>query len=80
MVFFMLSRAKNLHAAPLKDAWLCQCVQNWPSEGVDDFRDVFESFYLHCKELSLRVLRVMALGLNLEAEVFLSAHKHIGSK
>ncbi len=58
----------------------CQCVQNWPSEGVDDFRDVFESFYLHCKELSLRVLRVMALGLNLEAEVFLSAHKHIGSK
>uniref|UniRef100_A0A9R1SK42 Si:dkey-10o6.2 n=2 Tax=Cyprinus carpio TaxID=7962 RepID=A0A9R1SK42_CYPCA len=52
---------------------------NWPSEGVDDFRDVHVSFYLRCKELSLRVLRVMALGLNLEAEVFLSAHKHIGS-
>ncbi|XP_043120520.1 UPF0676 protein C1494.01 [Puntigrus tetrazona] len=52
---------------------------SWPSEGVDDFRDVHISFYLRCKELSLRVLRVMALGLNLEAEVFLSAHKHIGS-
>lgn len=52
---------------------------NWPSEGVNDFRDVHVSFYLRCKELSLRVLQVMALGLNLEAEVFLSAHKHIGS-
>ncbi|XP_016300286.1 UPF0676 protein C1494.01-like [Sinocyclocheilus anshuiensis] len=52
---------------------------NWPSEGVNDFRDAHVSFYLRCKELSLRVLRVMALGLNLEAEVFLSAHKHIGS-
>ncbi|XP_016092480.1 UPF0676 protein C1494.01-like [Sinocyclocheilus grahami] len=52
---------------------------NWPSEGVDDFRDAHVSFYLRCKELSLRVIRVMALGLNLEAEVFLSAHKHIGS-
>uniref|UniRef100_A0A673HH08 Si:dkey-10o6.2 n=1 Tax=Sinocyclocheilus rhinocerous TaxID=307959 RepID=A0A673HH08_9TELE len=41
---------------------------NWPSEGVDDFRDVHVSFYLRCKELSLRVL-----------QVFLSAHKHIGS-
>uniref|UniRef100_A0A673HHT7 Si:dkey-10o6.2 n=1 Tax=Sinocyclocheilus rhinocerous TaxID=307959 RepID=A0A673HHT7_9TELE len=48
-------------------------------KGVDDFRDVHASFYLRCKELSLRVLRVMALCLNLEAEVFLSAHKHIGS-
>uniref|UniRef100_A0A671Q2J2 Si:dkey-10o6.2 n=1 Tax=Sinocyclocheilus anshuiensis TaxID=1608454 RepID=A0A671Q2J2_9TELE len=66
----------------LKEAFntasLCSDI-NWPSEGVDDFRDVHVSFYLRCKELSLRVLRVMALGLNLEAEVFLSAHKHIGS-
>ncbi|XP_050991009.1 LOW QUALITY PROTEIN: uncharacterized protein si:dkey-10o6.2 [Labeo rohita] len=52
---------------------------NWPSEGVDDFQDVQVSFFLRCKELSLRVLRLMALGVGLEAEVFLSAHKLIGS-
>lgn len=52
---------------------------SWPSEGVDDFRDVQVSFFLRCKELSLRVLRLMALGLGLESEAFLSAHKHIGS-
>ncbi|XP_077050621.1 uncharacterized protein LOC143700826 [Siphateles boraxobius] len=51
----------------------------WPSEGVDDFRDVHVSFFLRCKDLSLRVLRLMALGLDLEPEVFLNAHKHIGS-
>ncbi|XP_018977738.1 2-oxoglutarate-dependent dioxygenase htyE-like isoform X2 [Cyprinus carpio] len=66
----------------LKEAFntasLCSDI-NWPSEGVDDFRDVQVSFFLRCKELSLRVLRLMALGLGLEAEVFLSAHKHIGS-
>ncbi|XP_051512350.1 uncharacterized protein LOC127416827 [Myxocyprinus asiaticus] len=52
---------------------------NWPSEGVDDFRGVQVSFFLRCKELSLRVLRVMALSLGLDAEVFLKAHKFIGS-
>lgn len=52
---------------------------NWPSEGVDDFRDALVSFFQCCKELSLRVLRLMALGLGLDSEVFLSAHKHIGS-
>ncbi|CAM4583607.1 unnamed protein product [Leuciscus chuanchicus] len=52
---------------------------NWPSEGVEDFRDVHVSFFLRCKDLSLRVLRLMALGLDLEPEVFLNTHKHIGS-
>ncbi|XP_065139137.1 uncharacterized protein [Paramisgurnus dabryanus] len=52
---------------------------NWPSEGVEDFRDIQVSFFLRCKDLSLRVLRVMALGLDLDADVFLKAHKHIGT-
>ncbi|XP_073706260.1 uncharacterized protein [Garra rufa] len=63
-------------------AFNATCVRadiNWPSEGVEDFRVVHVSFFLRCKELSLRVLRVMALGLGLEAEVFVSEHKHIGS-
>ncbi|XP_051952990.1 uncharacterized protein si:dkey-10o6.2 [Xyrauchen texanus] len=53
---------------------------NWPSEGVDDFRAVQSSFFLRCKELSLRVLRVMAISLGLDPEVFLNAHKYIGSE
>ncbi|TRY95963.1 hypothetical protein DNTS_008817 [Danionella cerebrum] len=52
---------------------------NWPSDGIEDFRDVHISFFLSCKELSLRVLRIMALGLGLQPETFLNAHKHIGS-
>ncbi|XP_073709630.1 uncharacterized protein [Misgurnus anguillicaudatus] len=52
---------------------------SWPSEGVEDFREVHTAFYLRCKDLSLRVLRVMALGLGLDADVFLKAHKQIES-
>ncbi|XP_056622264.1 uncharacterized protein si:dkey-10o6.2 isoform X2 [Triplophysa dalaica] len=52
---------------------------DWPSEGVEDFRDGMVSFFNRCKDLSLRVLRVMAIGLGLEPKVFLEAHKHIGS-
>ncbi|KAA0714876.1 hypothetical protein E1301_Tti010284 [Triplophysa tibetana] len=53
--------------------------ENWPSEGVEDFRDGMVSFFNRCKDLSLRVLRVMSIGLGLEPKVFLEAHKHIGS-
>ncbi|XP_076842091.1 uncharacterized protein LOC143486125 [Brachyhypopomus gauderio] len=51
----------------------------WPSD-VDGFRDIHTSFFLRCKELSLRVLRVMALSLDLEPNVFLKEHERIGSE
>ncbi|XP_066541012.1 uncharacterized protein [Hoplias malabaricus] len=51
----------------------------WPSDAAGEFRDVHVSFFLRCKELSLRVLRVMALSLGIEKDVFLKEHKHIGS-
>lgn len=34
---------------------------------------------MHCKELSLRVLAVMAVSLDLDPELFLSAHRLVGS-
>uniref|UniRef100_A0A4W4FD97 Isopenicillin N synthase-like Fe(2+) 2OG dioxygenase domain-containing protein n=1 Tax=Electrophorus electricus TaxID=8005 RepID=A0A4W4FD97_ELEEL len=43
------------------------------------FRGIQMSFFLRRKELTLRVLRVMALSLGLESSVFLKAHKCIGS-
>ncbi|KAG1944689.1 2-oxoglutarate (2OG) and Fe(II)-dependent oxygenase superfamily protein [Pimephales promelas] len=80
-----IANLENLNprrAGDLKEAYNIATLSpdnKWPSEGVDDFRDVQVSFFLRCKDLSLRVLRLMALGLDLEPQVFLNAHKHIGS-
>ncbi|KAI3371066.1 hypothetical protein L3Q82_023708 [Scortum barcoo] len=50
----------------------------WPSGAALGFQEIQTSFFLRCKELSLRVLRVMAHSLGLDPEVFLSAHRFIG--
>ncbi|XP_075996878.1 uncharacterized protein LOC142990864 [Genypterus blacodes] len=51
----------------------------WPSSGdLTAFKEIQTSFFLRCKELSLRVLRVMALSLGLDPDVFLSAHRFVG--
>ncbi|KAK9516303.1 hypothetical protein VZT92_024243 [Zoarces viviparus] len=52
----------------------------WPSVAVKGFQEIQKSFFQRCKELSLRVLRVMALSLGLDPEVFLSAHRFIGTE
>ncbi|CAL8263155.1 unnamed protein product [Merluccius merluccius] len=49
----------------------------WPSPPA--FRDIQTAFFLRCQELSLRVLRVMAHSLGLKPQVFLDAHRYIGS-
>uniref|UniRef100_A0A1A8BC03 Fe2OG dioxygenase domain-containing protein n=1 Tax=Nothobranchius kadleci TaxID=1051664 RepID=A0A1A8BC03_NOTKA len=48
----------------------------WPSA---DFLEIHRSFFQRCKELSLRVLRVMALSLGLDPDVFIRAHALIGT-
>uniref|UniRef100_A0A1A8JFC1 Fe2OG dioxygenase domain-containing protein n=1 Tax=Nothobranchius kuhntae TaxID=321403 RepID=A0A1A8JFC1_NOTKU len=48
----------------------------WPSA---DFLETHRSFFQRCKELSLRVLRVMALSLGLDPDVFIRAHALIGT-
>ncbi|KAK3534841.1 hypothetical protein QTP86_026672, partial [Hemibagrus guttatus] len=71
-----------LRPGDLKEAFNIGSLQpdiKWPSDGLDGFRDIKVDFFLRCKELSLRVLRVMALSLGLDSEVFLKAHYHIGS-
>lgn len=55
-------------------------LQKWPSsDAVKGFKEIHTSFFQRCKELSLRVLRVMALSLGLDPDVFLRAHLLIGS-
>ncbi|XP_034734430.1 UPF0676 protein C1494.01 [Etheostoma cragini] len=49
----------------------------WPS--IKGFQEIQTSFFQRCTELSLRVLRVMAHSLGLNPEVFLSAHRLIGT-
>ncbi|KAK3513484.1 hypothetical protein QTP70_015508, partial [Hemibagrus guttatus] len=71
------------HPGDLKEAFNTVSLQpdmKWPSDGLDGFREIKVDFFLCRKELSLRVLRVMALSLGLDSEVFLKAHCHIGSK
>ena len=54
-------------------------LQKWPSSGqLRDFQQIQQSFFQSCKELSLRLLRLMALSLDLDPDVFLSAHRLVG--
>uniref|UniRef100_A0A3Q4BXB9 Fe2OG dioxygenase domain-containing protein n=1 Tax=Mola mola TaxID=94237 RepID=A0A3Q4BXB9_MOLML len=52
---------------------------DWSSGALADFRDTQRWFFLRCKELSLRLLRLMALSLDLDPERFLSAHRLVGT-
>ncbi|KAM3869668.1 uncharacterized protein ACN63O_005870 [Diretmus argenteus] len=83
-VAFKSERLNPRRPGDLKEAFNTESLRpdiNWPSSGsVSGFREVQTSFFLRCKELSLRVLRLMALSLDLDPEVFLSAHRFIGTK
>ncbi|KAM9375693.1 uncharacterized protein KZ484_008232 [Pholidichthys leucotaenia] len=67
----------------LKEAFNTASFQpdiKWPSSGpLKGFQEIQMSFFQHCKELSLRVLRVMAHSLDLDPEVFVTAHRLIGT-
>nr|XP_057932238.1 uncharacterized protein LOC131131503 [Doryrhamphus excisus] len=52
----------------------------WPSpEIVAGFQETQMAFFDRCKELSLRILKVMAHSLDLDPDVFLSTHRLIGT-
>ncbi|XP_075996786.1 uncharacterized protein LOC142990799 [Genypterus blacodes] len=75
-------RLNPLRPSDLKETYNVISVHSdmkWPSEGAAaGFQEIQTSFFLRCKDLSLRVLRVMALSLGLDPEVFLSAHSLMG--
>ncbi|XP_068169911.1 uncharacterized protein [Antennarius striatus] len=63
----------------LKEAYnICSVLPDikWPSA---EFQELHASFFLRCQELSLRVLTVMAHSLDLDPDVFLSAHHFLGT-
>ncbi|XP_048827985.1 uncharacterized protein LOC125705782 isoform X24 [Brienomyrus brachyistius] len=67
----------------LKEAFNITCLHpdaGWSAEEVvPGFRQTIESFFMRCKDLSLRVLRVMALSLDIDVDIFVNSHKSIGS-
>ncbi|KAL4622827.1 hypothetical protein GN956_G20260 [Arapaima gigas] len=55
--------------------------EKWPSEEIlPGFHVAQESFFQRCKDVSLRVLRVMALSLGLDTDIFLKEHRFIGTR
>ncbi|MBN3307811.1 YQK1 protein, partial [Amia calva] len=72
-------RLNPLCPGDLKEAFNIVSIQPnimWPSEEVlAGFRRIMESFFTRCEQLSLRILRVMALILGLDSDYFVNAHK-----
>ncbi|KAL2093912.1 hypothetical protein ACEWY4_011224 [Coilia grayii] len=65
----------------LKEAFNTRLLQpdiKWP-ENVPGFREKQVSFFMRCKDLSLKVLKLMGRSLGLDPDVFVSAHKYIGT-
>lgn len=59
--------------------WFCALLQEWPNGSLSRFQDSQTLFFLRCKDLSLRVLKLMAHSLDLDPDLFLSAHRLVGS-
>ncbi|XP_061896647.1 uncharacterized protein LOC133645788 [Entelurus aequoreus] len=70
-------------AADLKESFNMTSLHpdiKWPSpEVVAGFQETMAAFYQRCKELSLRILKVLAHSLALDPDVFLSAHRLVGT-
>ncbi|XP_056273636.1 uncharacterized protein si:dkey-10o6.2 isoform X2 [Pseudoliparis swirei] len=78
-----LERLNPARPGDLKEAFNVSLISpdiEWPSGAVEGFQEIQTTFFRRCKELSLRVLRVMALSLGLDPQVFLSAHRFIGAE
>ncbi|XP_011605345.1 UPF0676 protein C1494.01 [Takifugu rubripes] len=77
-----LERLNPQRPGDLKEAYNT-CVLNpimEPSSAVlHDLQDSHAAFFLRCGELSQRVLRLMAHSLDLDPDIFLSAHQLVGT-
>ncbi|XP_056908048.1 uncharacterized protein si:dkey-10o6.2 [Takifugu flavidus] len=77
-----LERLNPQRPGDLKEAYNT-CVLNpimEPSSAVlHDLQDSHAAFFLRCGELSQRVLRLMAHSLDIDPDIFLSAHQLVGT-
>ncbi|XP_067902363.1 uncharacterized protein si:dkey-10o6.2 isoform X3 [Heterodontus francisci] len=51
----------------------------WPVKHDPEFTKCMESFFKSCEQLSIRIMKLIALGLGLESDFFVNKHKKIGS-
>ncbi|XP_064169757.1 uncharacterized protein si:dkey-10o6.2 [Anguilla rostrata] len=77
-------RLNPQRASDLKEAFNITTLNpnvKWPSNDVvPDFREKLLSFFQRCKDLSLRVLRVLELSLGVAPDVFLGKHSMVGEE
>ncbi|XP_016888702.1 UPF0676 protein C1494.01-like isoform X2 [Cynoglossus semilaevis] len=74
-------RLNPLRPGDLKESFNISSLHpdiKWPL-SVSNFEKTQVSFFQRCKELSLRVLRVLAQSVGVDPDVFLNAHKSIGT-
>lgn len=72
-------RLNNLRPGDLKEAFNVEALSEkikWPPNSlVNEFQTTLEDFFRRCEQLSLRLLKVIALGLGLNADDFVGQHK-----
>ncbi|XP_068169907.1 uncharacterized protein [Antennarius striatus] len=79
---FQYESLNPLQPADLKESFNFSSLRpdiKRPSGAIADFQEILSAFFLRCKDLGLRVLTVMAHSLDLDPEVFLSAHQFVGT-
>lgn len=64
----------------LRQVLVLSTLQEPSSAVLRDLQDSHAAFFLRCGELSQRVLRLMAHSLDLDPDIFLSAHQLVGSR
>uniref|UniRef100_UPI00398E9709 uncharacterized protein n=1 Tax=Pristiophorus japonicus TaxID=55135 RepID=UPI00398E9709 len=51
----------------------------WPVKHAPEFSKCLESFFKICEQLSVRIMKVIALGLGVDSDFFINKHKRMGS-
>ncbi|XP_067849602.1 uncharacterized protein si:dkey-10o6.2 isoform X2 [Heptranchias perlo] len=50
----------------------------WPVKHAPEFSKCLESFFKICEQLTVRIMKVIALGLRVESDFFINKHKMMG--
>ncbi|XP_043561706.1 2-oxoglutarate-Fe(II) type oxidoreductase ppzD-like [Chiloscyllium plagiosum] len=78
-----IERLNPVRPADLKEAFNISALSShvkWPViNNNPEFRECLESFFKMCQQLSIKILKVIALGLGLDRDFFINKHQNMGS-
>ncbi|XP_078077511.1 uncharacterized protein LOC144499270 [Mustelus asterias] len=72
----------EIYSGDLKEVFNLTTIStsdNWPIKHAPEFTKCMESFFKSCHQLTIRILKAIAMGLGLESDFFINKHKKIGS-